>query len=225
MGFLQDAPQLSHPYRNDRSLVALLDRSFPSKRRAALDADLDALADYAQMAFERGSRSTRRKPVLTQWDAWGRRVDRVELTTAWQEGPQLTTRHAILASGHENHEHARLEEFARVYVYHVASEFYTCPLAMTDGATTALKASGNKSLIDRALPHFLSRDASFWLSGQWMTENAGGSDVGNTETGSVRPWWARPRWRWRGPRVPGKARQLSRCFTWKPWMALIASRN
>jgi acyl-CoA dehydrogenase len=183
MGFLQDAPQLSHPYRGDRLLIGLLDRVFPSKRRAALDADLDALADYAQMAFERSSRSTRRKPVLMQWDAWGRRVDRVELTTAWQEGPQLTTRHAILASGHENHEHARLEEFARAYVYHVASEFYTCPLAMTDGATTALKASGNASLIDRALPHFLSRDAlHFWLSGQWMTENTGGSDVGNTET-------------------------------------------
>jgi acyl-CoA dehydrogenase len=30
---------------------------------------------------------------------------------------------------------------------------------MTDGATTAIKASGNRELIDRALPHFLSRDA------------------------------------------------------------------
>lgn len=183
MGFLQDAPQLSHPYRGDRLLMGWLDRAFPSKRRAALDADLDALGDYAQMAYERSSRSTRRKPVLTQWDAWGRRVDRIELTTAWQEGPALTTRHAILAAGHENHEFARLEEFARVYVYHLASEFYTCPLAMTDGATTALKASNNKALIERALPHFLSRAAhDFWLSGQWMTENTGGSDVGQTET-------------------------------------------
>ena len=183
MGFLQDAPQLAHPHRDDRLLTALLDRTFPSKRRAALDTDLDALADYAQMAWERSRRSARRKPVLTQWDAWGRRVDRIELTEAWTEGPQITTRHAILAAGHENHEHARLEEFARAYVYHVASEFYTCPLAMTDGAATALKASGNKALIERALPHFLSRDAhNFWLSGQWMTENAGGSDVSNTET-------------------------------------------
>jgi acyl-CoA dehydrogenase len=183
MGFLQDAPQLAHPYRSDRLLTALLDRVLPKERRAALDADLDALGDYALMAFERSNLSTRRKPVLTQWDAWGRRVDRIELTAAWLEGPALTTRHAILASGHEAHEHARLEEFARAYIYHVASEFYTCPLAMTDGAATALKASGNKSLIDRALPHFLSRDANdFWLSGQWMTENTGGSDVGNTET-------------------------------------------
>jgi alkylation response protein AidB-like acyl-CoA dehydrogenase len=181
MAFLQDAPQLAHPWHDERLLHALLDRSLP--RRDTLDADLAALGDYAQMAWQRASQSTRRKPVLTQWDAWGRRVDRIELTTAWQEGPHITTAHAVLASGHADGEHARLEQFARVYLYHVASEFYTCPLAMTDGATTALKASGSQPLIERALPHFLSRDATdFWLSGQWMTENTGGSDVGNTET-------------------------------------------
>ena len=183
MAFLQESPQLSHPYRSDRSLLALLDRSLPAERRAALDADLDALGDYAQMAWRRACTTTRRKPVLTRWDAWGQRVDRIELTTAWLEGAQLTTRHALLAAGHADDEYARLQQFARVYLYHVASEFYTCPLAMTDGAATALKASGNHALIERALPHFLSRDAStFWLSGQWMTENVGGSDVGSTET-------------------------------------------
>ncbi len=183
MAFLQDAPQLAHPWHDDRLLHALLDRALPASRREALDGDLAALGDYAQMTWQRVSQSTRRKPVLTQWDAWGQRVDRIELTTAWQEGPRITTQHAVLASGHADSEHARLEEFARVYLYHVASEFYTCPLAMTDGAATALKASGNQALIERALPRFLSRDAAgFWLSGQWMTENAGGSDVGNTET-------------------------------------------
>jgi acyl-CoA dehydrogenase len=183
MAFLQDAPQLAHPWHTDRLLHALLDRVLPTPRRDVLDADLAALGDYAQMAWQRVSQTTRRKPVLTQWDAWGQRVDRIELTTAWQEGPHITTAHSVLASGHADSEHARLEEFARVYLYHVASEFYTCPLAMTDGATTALKASGNQALIERALPHFLSRDTSaFWLSGQWMTENTGGSDVGNTET-------------------------------------------
>ena len=183
MGFVQDPPQLAHPYREDRLLHAMLARALPPARRAALDPDLQALGDYAQMAWQRASRTTRRKPVLTQWDAWGNRVDRIELTEAWLEGPHITTQHAVLAAGHEASEHARLEEFARVYLYHLASEFYTCPLAMTDGAATALKASGNQALIDRALPRLLSRDAStFWLSGQWMTENHGGSDVGNTET-------------------------------------------
>ena len=183
MAFLQDAPQLPHPFRSDRVLCGLLDRIVSADRRAALDADLDALGDYALHAWRRAGESVRRKPVLTAWDAWGRRVDRIELTDAWREGPGITTRHAVLAAGHEAHPDARLEAFARVYLYHLASEFYTCPLAMTDGAATALKASGNTALIERALPHFLSRDpATFWLSGQWMTETAGGSDVGRTET-------------------------------------------
>lgn len=183
MAFLQDAPQLAHPYRSDRLLLSLLDRIVPSERRAALDTDLDALGDYAVMAWQRVATSTRQKPVLTRWGAWGERIDRIELTTAWREGPQLTTRHAVLAAGHADSEHARLEEFARVYLYHLASEFYTCPLAMTDGAATAIKASGNAQLIERVLPRFLTREpADFWLSGQWMTETSGGSDVGNTET-------------------------------------------
>src|SRR5690349_19518005 len=183
MDFLQTAPQLVHPYRNDRTLLALLDRVISAGRRPALDADLDALGDYAQFAWARARRSAPRTPVLTRWDAWGRRVDHMGLTPAWQEGPELAPRPGILAAGQEPHEHARLEQFARVYLYHLASEFYTCPLAMTDGAIAALKASGNQALAERALPHFLSRDvATFWLSGQWMTETAGGSDVGRTGT-------------------------------------------
>ena len=36
MAFLQDPPQLPHPYRSDRSLLALLDRAMPADRRAAI---------------------------------------------------------------------------------------------------------------------------------------------------------------------------------------------
>ncbi|MBU6246974.1 MAG: acyl-CoA dehydrogenase family protein [Xanthomonadaceae bacterium] len=183
MDFLQDGPQLAHPFRHDRTLASLLERSLPGDRRAALDADLDALGDYALAAWQRACTTPRRRPELTRWDAWGRRVDRIELTRAWQDGAAIATRHALLAAGHDEAPHARLEQFARIYLYHVASEFYTCPLAMTDGAATALKASGHRALIERALPRFLSRDpATFWLSGQWMTETAGGSDVGRTGT-------------------------------------------
>jgi alkylation response protein AidB-like acyl-CoA dehydrogenase len=183
MGFLQDAPRLAHPFRTDRVLNAWLGRALPAGRLDAMRPDLDALGDYALMAWDRRGRTPRTEPVLTSWDAWGARVDRIALTPAWEEGPGVTTRHAVLASGHDASSWARVEEFARVYLYHIASEFYCCPLAMTDGAATAIRASGNAALIERALPHFLSRDAStFWLSGQWMTETPGGSDVGRTET-------------------------------------------
>jgi alkylation response protein AidB-like acyl-CoA dehydrogenase len=185
MDFLQEAPQLPHPFHHDRLLQSLIAQRIPAPHRDALEADLQALGDYAVMAYARRLDSVREKPVLTQWGPWGERIDRIELTRAWREGPDLTTRHAVLAAGHDadTGAHARLEQFMRVYLYHLASEFYTCPLAMTDGAATAIKAAGNESLIERALPHFLSRSSkTFWLSGQWMTETAGGSDVGRTGT-------------------------------------------
>jgi alkylation response protein AidB-like acyl-CoA dehydrogenase len=60
---------------------------------------------------------------------------------------------------------------------------YGCPLAMTDGATCTLLAAENDALIDEAVPHLTSRDPeSAWTSGQWMTELAGGSDVGQSNT-------------------------------------------
>ncbi|UPG84854.1 acyl-CoA dehydrogenase family protein [Luteibacter aegosomatis] len=183
MGFLQDSPRLAHPFHTDRVLGAWLSNVLPRERLAAATPDLAALGDYAVDAWERRQRTPRTEPILTQWDAWGARVDRIALTPAWDDGPHVTTRHAVLAAGHDASPHARIEQFARVYLYHVASEFYCCPLAMTDGAATAIRASGNAALMERALPRFLSRDAStFWLSGQWMTETPGGSDVGRTET-------------------------------------------
>ncbi len=185
MGFLQDAPQLPHPLDADPLLQHLLAHALPEARRAAVMPDLEALADYASTAWQRRRTTPDETPVHTPWDAWGQRVDRISLTTAWREGPAIAARHGVLAAGHDAGAGAtaRLEQFVRVYLYHVASEFYTCPLAMTDGAATAIKASGNRELAERALPHFLSRDPeALWLSGQWMTETAGGSDVGNTET-------------------------------------------
>ncbi len=54
---------------------------------------------------------------------------------------------------------------------------------MTDGAARTLLGSGNRALIERAVPHLISRDPkTFWTSGQWMTELTGGSDVGTSET-------------------------------------------
>ncbi|MBS0437796.1 MAG: acyl-CoA dehydrogenase family protein, partial [Proteobacteria bacterium] len=185
MPFLQAAPVLSNQYLDDRVLRSYLRRVLPRTMLGAIEPDLTDLGEYAANAWTLARTRERSEPKLTQWDVWGERVDRIELTPAWIAAQPLAARHGLIAAGHEatHGTHARVHQFALVYLFHCASEFYTCPLAMTDGATTALKASGNQRLIDRALPHFLSRDPEqFWICGQWMTENAGGSDVSPTET-------------------------------------------
>ncbi|SFN71216.1 acyl-CoA dehydrogenase family protein [Dokdonella immobilis] len=179
------APELDNQYRSDRVLQTWLHQHLPVDMRQAIEADLDALGAHAAQAWHEARSRTPQKPVLTQWDAWGERIDRIESTPVWQNGAVMAARYGLVAAGHELQfgEFARCDQFLRVYLHHIASEFHTCPLAMTDGAATALKASGNHELIERALPRLTAREADrLWLSGQWMTERIGGSDVGNSET-------------------------------------------
>ncbi|MGH8154768.1 MAG: acyl-CoA dehydrogenase family protein [Rhodanobacteraceae bacterium] len=185
MSFIQPAPQLADPYRNDRVLRGWLERVLPDDRLRAAEPDFEALAAYAQHAYARQTTSTPTEPVLTHWDVWGNRIDRIELTESWREGPAIAATHGLVADGHDRAlgAFARVQQFAKAYLYHAASAFYDCPLAMTDGVATALRDAPNAALRERILPHLLSRDpATFWTSGQWMTENAGGSDVGHSET-------------------------------------------
>lgn len=185
MEFLQAAPILADPFRTDAVLGAWIASTLPPTMQAAIAPDLAALGAHAVEAWNVARARQPTEPALVQWSAWGERIDRIELTPAWQAGPAIATGFGLVASGHDapHGEYARCDQFLRVYLYHVASEFFTCPLAMSDGAATALKASGNTDLAARVLPRLLARDpARLWLSGQWMTETAGGSDVGSTQT-------------------------------------------
>jgi alkylation response protein AidB-like acyl-CoA dehydrogenase len=185
MSFVQPAPQLGNQYRDDALLRSHLRRVLHADTLAAVEPDFDALGAYAADAWAAARAHAGAEPLLTQWDAWGNRIDRIELTRAWHAAAPLAARHGLVAAGHETARGAaaRVHQFALVYLYHCASEFHSCPLAMSDGAATAIKASGNAQLAARALPHLLSRDpAQHWISGQWMTENPGGSDVSNSET-------------------------------------------
>ena len=186
MNFLQAAPQLGNQYTDDRVLRSYLRRTLPAALLSAIEPELLSMGEavagewLSQQLAERN-----REPWIEHWDAWGERIDRVHLSPFWERGPEIATRFGLIAHGYEtrNGVHARLHQFALVYLFQPSSEFYTCPLAMTDGAARCLMESGNARLIERAVPHFLSRDpATFWTSGQWMTETTGGSDVGATES-------------------------------------------
>lgn len=91
---------------------------------------------------------------------------------------------------------SRILQYIKVYLYGPYSATYTCPLAMTDGAARLVEVvlQNHKGLnnsgvaaLKECFSHLTSRDpATFWTSGQWMTERTGGSDVGNTETIATR---------------------------------------
>ncbi len=125
------------------------------------------------------------EPRLSQWDAWGNRVDAIELTPLWKDMARVTAEEGLVATAYERRHGAasRIHQFALVYLVNPTSGVYSCPLAMTDGAAKTLVTMGNKALLDRALPRLTSRDPkTAWTSGQWMTERTGGSDVAISET-------------------------------------------
>ncbi|ADO72226.1 acyl-CoA dehydrogenase family protein [Stigmatella aurantiaca] len=186
MSFFQDAPRLGNQYDDDSLLQGYLARKLPEELRRSLTDTFRELGELSgQYFYAFQLRDRLNEPELTQWDAWGRRVDRIDVTPLWREAEVLTARHGLVAVAYEQKsaELSRIHQFALNYVIQPSLDVYSCPLAMTDGAARTLLSLGNTALIDRALPHLTSRDpAEFWTSGQWMTERTGGSDVGLTQT-------------------------------------------
>ena len=186
MPFNQPAPALDNQYSSDRVLRSYLARALPAELLRAIEPEFTELGALAGGELYRLQLADRlNEPVHTPWDAWGNRIDHIEVSPLWKKAERLAAEKGLIATAYErrNGRHSRIHQFALVHLFTPATDVYSCPLAMTDGAARALIASGNSALIKRAVLHLTSRDASqFWTSGQWMTESTGGSDVGLTET-------------------------------------------
>lgn len=186
MAFVQDPPRLHHLYRSDRPLRALLRHLLPAGVLESCEVSFDRLGELGAGPLYRMQLDDRlNEPRLVPWDAWGNRIDRITPTPLWREAERLAVEHGLIADAYEQAfgMHARIVQFAKVYLFAASTDIYSCPLAMTDGAARALLDAGNEQLVARAVPHLTSRDPDrFWTSGQWMTEAVGGSDVGASQT-------------------------------------------
>ncbi len=186
MPFFQTPPSIGDQYASDRLLRTYLKRALPADVLREIEPSLSAMGELAGGALHRLAQVDRTsEPKLTQWDAWGKRVDTIELTPLWREAAKVAASHGVVATAYERKhgEHSRIHQFALAYLFDPSTAVYTCPLAMTDGAAKTLLTLGNKALIDRAIPRLTSRDPeTAWTSGQWMTERTGGSDVAISET-------------------------------------------
>jgi acyl-CoA dehydrogenase len=188
--FVQAAPQLGNQYRDDEFLRSYLRRKIPAVTLSTIAPELDQLGAVAGgelYSLQLADREN--EPTLVQWDAWGNRVDRIEVTPLWRRAAQIAAQAGLIAIPYEraHGRYSRIHQFAAVYLFHPSSDVYTCPLAMTDGAARTLSASNNAQLIARAVPRLTSRDPDrAWTSGQWMTESTGGSDVGASLTRAER---------------------------------------
>ncbi|MCM3871530.1 MAG: acyl-CoA dehydrogenase family protein [Pyrinomonadaceae bacterium] len=186
MSFQQSPPNLGNQYDDDRVLRSYLARVLPETMLSEIEPSLREMGRLAAGRLYQMQLADRlNEPTLTQWDAWGNRIDHVELTPLWREAQRIAVEYGLVAIAYEQSHgsFSRVHQCALAYLFTPSTDIYSCPLAMTDGAARTLLNSGNQALIDRAVPHLITRDPqNSWTAGQWMTEITGGSDVGLSET-------------------------------------------
>lgn len=183
--FIQKGPILHNQFEDDILLKNHLDRVLPSNIKKEVTDDLRRFGDRViGDVLEMAKSAEANPPVLVQFDSWGKRIDKVIVDSGWNDLHKVSAEEKIVNLGYERKygKHSRIVQFAKLYLFHPSSAFYSCPLAMTDGAAKLIELYGGPEL-KKSYEHLTSSDPkNFWTSGQWMTERAGGSDVSNSET-------------------------------------------
>jgi len=189
--YVQTMPDLPDVYADDAVLRSWLSRLLGADGLALADGPLKALAAEVMGPLRAAHRDAEsHPPVLHQYDGWGARVDRVEVSAGWERLRVAAAEHALVALPYlpEARERwgagARVVQHALLHLYGPESATFTCPVAMADGAAALLSRSDVDAAVrDAWLPRLIATDPAVAItSGQWMTESQGGSDVGRATT-------------------------------------------
>lgn len=184
--FFQVPPVLPDAWESDRPLREAI--SFYLGDRALEAAPI--LSELGRWATDPETlalvaRAESELPVLTHYSPWGERVDRIDVSDAYVHLGKEGIRRGVVAQAYEPEpfgEFSRVVWAALIYLWGPSSALYSCPIAMTDAAARTLLIHGDEADKEVAA-RLTARDPEVaWTSGQWMTETAGGSDVGRTGT-------------------------------------------
>ncbi len=184
--FVQPVPPLPDPYTTDTVLRANLDRMLGPDRHALAAPRLTALAADVAGPLRAAHRDAEaHPPTLVPFDAWGRRVDRIETASGWQDQRCAAAEHRLVAITHlpdaieSFGAGTRVVQHALLHLYGPESATFSCPVAMTDGAVALLsRPDVDAEVRDAWLPRLTATDPGTAItSGQWMTEAEGGSDI------------------------------------------------
>lgn len=186
MTFFQQPPILGNQYRDDAMLRLALRWMLPRDVMAEIERGLDVLGARAVGdIMVAGDEAEASPPRHVAYDAWGHRVDRIEVAEGWRRLERIAVEEGLVALAYERAHGpwSRVHQMARVYLYAPSSAIFSCPVAMSDGAARAIELHGDEELRSGPFRRLVTRDpARAWTSGQWMTERSGGSDVSDTET-------------------------------------------
>ena len=175
--FLTGPLELKNQYEDDQVLQRFLKDNISSENFDHIATDLNrfgerVISDILEVAEQAEMETPRIKN------------DELILSPAWRKLHDISAEEGLISIGYQEKfgKDARIYQFAKKYLFNSSSAYFSCPLAMTDGALKLLKEY-DPHTFNAEISHLLSNaPEEFWTSGQWMTEKNGGSDVSNTET-------------------------------------------
>jgi alkylation response protein AidB-like acyl-CoA dehydrogenase len=175
----------------DRGLRDLLALYLPRDVLAHLTPHFQHLGQLAGGRLDELARTAdRHPPVLHPRDRFGRDQDWIEYHPAYREMEQIAFEtFQFHAMSHRagvlgmDRPLPPVAKYAFQYLF-VQGEFgLMCPISVTDTSIHLIRKFGSNALQDYLLPKMLAPDlATLWKGTQFMTEKAGGSDVGAIET-------------------------------------------
>ncbi|WP_428965456.1 acyl-CoA dehydrogenase family protein [Micromonospora fluostatini] len=189
--YVQPVPVPDDPYTSDGWLRSWLERQLgPAGHAAARDRLTDLAADVVGPLRAAHADAEAHPPTLVRYDPWGARVDRIDTAAGWQAQRTAAARHAVVALPYLDGARAtwgaaaRVVQHALLHLYAPESATFSCPVAMADGAAALLaRPEVDPAVRDRWLPRLVATDpATAVVSGQWMTESQGGSDLSRSTT-------------------------------------------
>ncbi len=178
-------------FRLDGSLRQLLPLYLDAASLGHFEPHFDRLGDLAGGRLdELAAIADRHPPVLHPRDRLGRDEEWIEYHPAYREMERIAfgdfQLHAMSHRGGVLGSTEKLPPVAK-YVFQylfVQGEFgLMCPISLTDTAIFLIAKYADTALRERLLPRMLSADPeTMWKGAQFITEKAGGSDVGAVET-------------------------------------------
>jgi acyl-CoA dehydrogenase len=175
----------------DRGIRDLLGLYLAPDTRAALQPHFQRLGELAGGRLDGLARAAdRHPPVLNARDRFGRDEDWIDYHPAYREMEQIAFGdfqfHAMSHRGGVLGLNAPLPfvaKYAFQYLFVQAEFGVMCPISVTDTSIHLIRKFASAELQAYLLPKMLSSDmATLWKGTQFMTERAGGSDVGAIET-------------------------------------------
>ena len=181
-------------YTIDRALQDLLALYLPANLNAHIAPHLQHLGELAGGELDAlAATADQHPPVLHARDRYGRDEEWIEFHPAYREMERLAFgEFGLHAMSHEPGvlgwpgKLPPLVKYAFNYLFVQAEFGLLCPVNLTESASVLLERFGNAALRARYLAGMRSQDpASLLRAAQFMTEKAGGSDVGQAELSAV----------------------------------------